>query len=60
MSLPAELPHSGAAFRVVTPDGHVYAVYANGETEGFGPGRIIINGIPALVRKAFAEGLSRR
>jgi len=45
-----------AAFEICDPiGGHRWKVYANGEIEGFVPGLVIINRIPALLLKAAEE-----
>ncbi len=42
-------------FKVVEADGHVYSIYTNGETEGFGDSSTISNSFPALLRDALAR-----
>ena len=39
-------------------DGKTFRIWANGRTEGFGPGRLVVwNHIPALLRKSFHLGM---
>lgn len=37
---------------VIQTHGQTYKIYANGRTEGFPPGTVIMNRIPALIAKA--------
>lgn len=51
------------AFEVLCYDGSVFKVYANGMTEGFPDGRIVINQIPtmlSLVSSLGAEAVDSR
>lgn len=40
------------AFRVMTPDGHVYSVWADGRVDGFPAGSLVFNRIPVLLAAA--------
>lgn len=43
---------NGEAFCVIDPSGKIYRIYANGKVDGFPDGSLIVNRIPALLRKA--------
>lgn len=40
------------AFRVMTPEGHVYSVWADGRVDGFPAGSLVYNGIARLLAAA--------
>jgi spore maturation protein SpmB len=45
------------AFEVRKPDGHVFEMYVNGDAEGFDGIAIVTNRIPALLQRAYAQGM---
>ncbi len=42
-------------FKITEPVGNVYRIFADGHVEGFVPGSVIANYIPALLASAKAE-----
>ena len=42
------------AFKIIEPSGKTYRVFADGRVEGFEPGALVCNRIPALIASAKA------
>ena len=43
------------AFKLIAPDGHQYIIHANGMTEGFPEGGLVVNRIPVLLAQERAR-----